>query len=641
MNLAIMLLVTIAIASVIGTILKQNEPYQNYIIKFGPFWHEVYKSLGLYDVYSSAWFIIILAFLVISTSICVFRNTPEIIRSMRRFKEDIHERAISNMPQNSKWESALTLDEILQPLLLALKRLGYRTRIKQTGENITVAAMKGGSNRIGYLLTHIAIVVICIGGLMDGNLPLKIKTMSGKSKIETRDLPVSKIPAASKLSAENPSFRASVSIPEGAQVNYAFINIADGYMLQKLPFTIEVRDFRIEHYNSGQPKSFESDLVIHDPATNKAIETTIAVNHPFIYKGYAIYQSSFGDGGTSLHILLRDLFNKQSERLDINANVNTWKELDTPEGKLRIEFENFRQYNIVPAGENSKRKFIDHGPSFTFKVREEDGTAREFVNYMYPIFLEGHSYFLSGVRSAVSEELRYLYIPVDKNNSPDRFFHFLETLNDDEKTNAIIKQSVHDFTYNNAELDPSIRKNIGQAMSILIRLFQTAGTNGILDYLDKNVQEEEREKSSKAYIKLLQTALRDIYLDVLRQEGVDTEKLDKDDQLFFEDAVNAINAIHYYGTPFYLQLKNFQLKEATGLQITRTPGKKFVYMGFGMLICGVFLLLFVSHQRLWIMLKPSAGNKTNMVMAGSRIRHRREFTEEFNNLSRKLKSVFS
>ena len=36
MNLAIVLLVMLAIASVIGTILKQNEAYASYVIKFGP-----------------------------------------------------------------------------------------------------------------------------------------------------------------------------------------------------------------------------------------------------------------------------------------------------------------------------------------------------------------------------------------------------------------------------------------------------------------------------------------------------------------------------------------------------------------------------------------------------------------------------
>ena len=640
MNFAIMLLVVIAIASVIGTILKQNEPYQNYIIKFGPFWHELYKMLGLYDVYSSAWFIIILAFLVISTSVCIYRNTPEIIRSMRRFREDIHERAIVNMPQNSRWESVLTPDEILKSLLPALQRIGYRTRLRQEEGCTTVAAMKGAGNRAGYLLTHIAIVIICLGGLMDGNLPLKIGTLSKNIKIETRDLPVSQIPAESKLSSDNSSFRASVSIPEGARINYAFINIADGYLLQTLPFSIEVRDFRIEHYDSGQPKSFESDLIITDQDTRETFEATIAVNHPLIYKKYAIYQSSFGDGGTSLNLLLRDLSGIQINPAEIKSNVNASAELDTPHGKLRIEFEDFRKFNIFPADENTKRKFTDYGPSLSFKVRNEDGTAKEYVNYMYPVYLDDRSYFLSGVRSSTSEELRYLYIPVDSNNSPDRFFRFLEVLHDDEKINLIINQAVQDSLQYNDNVDPALRENMGQAMLKILVLFRAGGVEGILDYVDENVHNGNRQISGQAYFKILQSALREIYIAVLREEGVNSEELGEEYQLFFDDAVNALNAVHHYGTPFYLQLKNYDHKEATGLQITRTPGKKFVYVGFGMLICGVFLLFYVSHQRLWIMLKPVASQNTQIIMAGNRIRHRRDFAEEFNKLSEKLKSAF-
>jgi len=47
MNLAITLLVAVGIASIVGTVLKQNEAFQNYIVKFGPFWFEVFDTLGL------------------------------------------------------------------------------------------------------------------------------------------------------------------------------------------------------------------------------------------------------------------------------------------------------------------------------------------------------------------------------------------------------------------------------------------------------------------------------------------------------------------------------------------------------------------------------------------------------------------
>ena len=76
MRFAVSLLTILAIASVVGTVLKQAEPYANYISQFGPFWFPVFEALGLYDVYHAAWFLAILGFLVLSTSLCIFRNGP-------------------------------------------------------------------------------------------------------------------------------------------------------------------------------------------------------------------------------------------------------------------------------------------------------------------------------------------------------------------------------------------------------------------------------------------------------------------------------------------------------------------------------------------------------------------------------------
>ena len=61
MRFAISLLSVLAIASVIGTVLKQNEPMPNYVNQFGPFWYEIFGNLGLYGIYSTWWFILILA----------------------------------------------------------------------------------------------------------------------------------------------------------------------------------------------------------------------------------------------------------------------------------------------------------------------------------------------------------------------------------------------------------------------------------------------------------------------------------------------------------------------------------------------------------------------------------------------------
>ena len=67
MRFAIALLTVICIASVIGTVIKQHEPAVNYTNQFGPFWAELFLAVKLNAVYSAWWFLLILAFLVIST----------------------------------------------------------------------------------------------------------------------------------------------------------------------------------------------------------------------------------------------------------------------------------------------------------------------------------------------------------------------------------------------------------------------------------------------------------------------------------------------------------------------------------------------------------------------------------------------
>ena len=76
MGLAITLLVMLSIASVIGTLIRQGESWTNYQIKFGPFWFEVFRILQIYDVYSAPWFLCVLTFLLISTSLCIWHHTP-------------------------------------------------------------------------------------------------------------------------------------------------------------------------------------------------------------------------------------------------------------------------------------------------------------------------------------------------------------------------------------------------------------------------------------------------------------------------------------------------------------------------------------------------------------------------------------
>src|ERR1700739_2064982 len=91
MRFAIALLLILSIASIIGTVLTQDDPYPNYVNQFGPFWADIFRSLSLYTVYSSWWFMLILGFLMVSVSLCVIRNAPKMIADMKSWKDKVRE----------------------------------------------------------------------------------------------------------------------------------------------------------------------------------------------------------------------------------------------------------------------------------------------------------------------------------------------------------------------------------------------------------------------------------------------------------------------------------------------------------------------------------------------------------------------
>ena len=188
------------------------------------------------------------------------------LKELKTYKEAATEkslRAFENKQIYDTTDDAVTIKKKLVSFLGA-KSFSYKLKLQADGSEL-FAAKAGTYQRLGYILTHAAIVIICFGGLLDGNLPLKIQELLGYKKIETLDIPESKVAKVSRLPSTNSSFRANMTLSEGVSDNVAFVRIRDGYLVQELPFTIALKDFRMEHYATGQPKSFESDLVITDP----------------------------------------------------------------------------------------------------------------------------------------------------------------------------------------------------------------------------------------------------------------------------------------------------------------------------------------------------------------------------------------
>ncbi len=650
MRFAISLLSLLAVASIIGTVLKQAEPYSNYIIQLGPFWFQVFEKLGLYDVYHAAWFLLILTFLVASVSVCIIRNAPGFARDMRSFREHVSEQSLNAFKHQHSANTTQPPEALAATTQRYLEGQGYKVKNLPREDGVLLAAKAGSWNRLGYFLAHSAIVMICIGGLMDGNLVFKAQQLLGYKKIEKRDIPQSQVPAISRLSASNPSFRGSVQIPEGSSASVAFLNVADGYLVQELPFTVALKQFRIEHYTTGQPKNFESDIEIFDHAGKKIREATIAVNHPLIHDGIAIYQASFADGGTRLAIRGWNLFAPTAAPFDVTGTVHERSTLTSEAGNYTLEFIDFRPFNIENMGGETtatrdtmsvfggspvsdKKHLRNVGPSFQYKMRDARGQAREFSNYMLPLELEGRWYMMSGVRESPNESFRYIRMPLDADGRIDSFMRLRGALMNPalrpEIAARFARQALPQDAWN-TEIEDKLKFSAAQVLA----LFGEGGFQTLGQSIEDKVPEAERDKAAGTYLRILELAAFEALHIANRQADLPAPKADDVTGWLVRDSLNSISDIFVYGAPVYLQLMQYDEVKATGLQLTRSPGQNIVYFGSLLLTLGVFFMLYVRERRVWLLVKHGRA-----LLAMSSAKHTIDFEKEFTQHAQALDTL--
>lgn len=654
MRFAVSLLTVLAIASVVGTVLKQAEPYTNYVSQFGPFWFPVFEALGLYDVYHAAWFLAILGFLVLSTSLCIFRNGPAMLREMRNFREQATERSLQHIHHRAEFECTAASATVIERVAQYLHGQGFRFRTVARGESgadTLIAAKAGSYHRAGYLLTHCGIVVICIGGLLDGNIPLKLLLLSGQKVVETRDIPQSKVPPESRLSPANLSFRGNVNIPEGSSASVIFMNVADGYFVQDLPFTIALNKFHIEHYSTGQPRDFASDIVVIDRETGERFERTVRVNYPFIHKGVAIYQASFADGGTRMQLKGWPLLSPRAVPFDIAGAVNKTTNIKSGDTEIRVELSDFRPFNVEDlasnestsqvevasvskkvldqlgsaAADQSKKDLRNVGPSYQYRLRDAQGQAREFSNYMLPLQLDGAWYLMTGVRATPNEPFRYMRLPLDPDGRIDSHMQ-LRSILLDERMRAEIGRRFARNAAGGTSVSAAMRDRLAESAERVLQLFAERGLDSVVQFIEKSIPEADREKAADAYIKVLEGAALEALQLARERAKLPPPALDPQTLRFVRDSLISISDSYAYGAPFYLQLLQYDEVKASGLQLTRSPGKNIVYGGSLLLVLGIFAMLYIRERRIWILVKP-AQNRLLLAMATNRqnLENEREF----------------
>lgn len=262
LKLAIFTLIMLAVTSIIGTVIQQGLPQEEYLRIYGETKYRLYQSLDLFDMYHSWWFLALLSLFALNLTCCSIKRLPRIWKTVREpvlTPQDSFYRTLANADEQTV---KLSAEEARSRLVQSVGRLFAKPVVNEADGKIHLYAQKMAWARFGVYVTHLSILIIFVGAMI-GNLA---------------------------------GFKAYVNIPEGSSVSKVWPR-TQGAAPIELGFEVRCDRFQVDFYPGTQrPKEFVSDLVVIDGG-QEVVSKTIEVNDPLSYKGLTFYQASYGAMG--------------------------------------------------------------------------------------------------------------------------------------------------------------------------------------------------------------------------------------------------------------------------------------------------------------------------------------------------------
>jgi len=256
-KLAIFLFLALAITSVFGTIIQQGLPIERYEALYGPRVFSVLKFFNIFDMYHSWWFVLLLVLLSVNTIACTIRQIPRVVRSIFPGKDGIDDGVFVSSQIRKTVQCHRSLPCLERKAVSLLKSFGSpRDRIEKDSK-VYFFTEKGRWSKAGGVLIHFSILFILGGGL--------IGAVWG--------------------------FNGQMSIVEGETADK--VVLFNGSGAKKLDFDVRCDNFKVDFYETGQPKEYRTDLTILKNG-KEIIFRAIRVNHPMFYDGLKFCQATYG-----------------------------------------------------------------------------------------------------------------------------------------------------------------------------------------------------------------------------------------------------------------------------------------------------------------------------------------------------------
>nr|BDA97109.1 c-type cytochrome biogenensis protein [Cryptomonas borealis] len=287
LQLAISLLLIIALISSLGTTLEQDKTqifYETNYGKnnaiFGIINSEWILGLGLDHIYTTIWFFALITLFGASLSSCtITRQLPSL--KLAKLWQFITQ-------ENYKNKNGITI----KLKKASLNKLSYILRKKNYNiiqQGAYIYAYKGLIGKISPILVHIGIITILIGSITGSLTGFTIQELVPKKEL----FHPQNIISAGPLS----------------------------YIRQN--FEVYVKDFRIAYTDQGSIDQFYSDLIIIDTDIKTKMRKTIFVNEPLKYEEILFYQTDWNISRIQIQTGNKSI-EKALQNIEIKNNSKLW-----------------------------------------------------------------------------------------------------------------------------------------------------------------------------------------------------------------------------------------------------------------------------------------------------------------------------
>ena len=259
----LILLGLLGTAVLIGTVILQRPMAREGQIEqiYAPQTAQLLNALGLFDVFHTWWFILLLGLLGANITLASLERFPQAWRLFTRPHMTADEWFVRQLPFQK--EIPLGFHTSAEALSLArqkLSALGYPPKAKVL-ERGTLYVEKHRTARLAPYVVHASLLIIFAGAIVDGLW----------------------------------GFKGFVSLTRGARTQSMEPMAAPGIPHQ-LGFTLRCDGVGMERYPDGSPKQYWSQLAIEENG-REVKRKKIFVNEPLTYKGVRFFQASYGPSG--------------------------------------------------------------------------------------------------------------------------------------------------------------------------------------------------------------------------------------------------------------------------------------------------------------------------------------------------------